>query len=203
MKRIFSKVTENLNFTGIHREDSRLLLEQHGCDETVEHSYQVAEECRRLAKQYDLDAEQAELAGLYHDISAVYPNSARLEVSRELGLEIVECEEALPLLLHQKISREMARTIFGVTDNNILNAIACHTTLRPDYTEYDLTLFIADKIRWDQPGEPPYLDKVVNGLRHSLEEAAYQYIDHIYPQVKYIHPLLEESYAKLKQVLDK
>lgn len=203
MKQIFSKVTENLNFTGNHREDCRLLLEQHGCGETVAHSYEVAEECRRLAQCFGLDGEQAEVAGLYHDISAVYPNSARLEVSQQLGLEIVECEEALPLLLHQKISREMARSIFGVSDTAILNAIACHTTLRPNYTTLDLTLFVADKIRWDQPGEPPYLTKLLDGLEYSLEMAAYQYIKHIYPQVKYVHPLLEASYAELKKVLNK
>lgn len=199
---IFFEITKDLKLTGNHHDNCRLLLEHHGCHETVSHSYEVAAECRRLAQLFGLAPDRAELAGLYHDISAVYPNGARLAISRQLGLQIVEAEESLPLLLHQKISREMACTIFKISDRQVLDAIACHTTLRPGYTEYDLALFVADKIRWDQPGEPPYLKKLLKGLEHSLEAAAFEYIDHIYPNLKYIHPLLETSYLRLKRVLD-
>ena len=45
-------------------------------------------------------------------------------------------------------------------DEETLNAICCHTTLRKHATKMDLVLFVADKIEWDQNGTPPYLVEV-------------------------------------------
>ncbi len=50
-------------------------------------------------------------------------------------------------------------------DEEILNAISCHTTLRKHATKMDLVLFVADKIEWDHNGTPPYLVEVKKRIR--------------------------------------
>lgn len=61
------------------------------------------------------------------------------------------------MIIHQKISKEMARDIFNIMDQEILDAVGCHTTLKKNSTILDKVLFVADKIEWDQIGEPPRL----------------------------------------------
>ncbi len=64
------------------------------------------------------------------------------------------------MIIHQKLSRVIAKEIFKVENEEILNAICCHTTLRKHATKMDLVLFVADKIEWDQNGTPPYLIEI-------------------------------------------
>ena len=39
----------------------------------------------------------------------------------------------------------MAEKIFDITDNEILSAIECHTTLKGKYSQLDLVVFVANK----------------------------------------------------------
>ncbi|EJW16375.1 hydrolase (HAD superfamily) [Paenibacillus alvei DSM 29] len=70
------------------------------------------------------------------------------------------------MIIHQKLSKVMARDIFGITDNEVLDAVGCHTTLRANATQLDLVLFVADKIAWDQQGTPPYLKELHHNLKN-------------------------------------
>lgn len=42
-----------------------------------------------------------------------------------------------------------------------------------------MTLFVADKIMWDQGIKPPFYDIVNDSLNHSLEKACLAYIDYV------------------------
>ena len=60
---------------------------------------------------------------------------------------------------------------------------------------------IADKIAWDQPGKPPYLDELLAGLERSLDEAAFVYINYLWERretLRVVHPWLVEAYQELK-----
>lgn len=69
---------------------------------------------KALAKQYGVDENLAEIAGLLHDIGGVYPNDKRVEISNLLKLNVLPEEEEVPLILHQKISGVMAQHIFNI-----------------------------------------------------------------------------------------
>lgn len=148
----------------------------------------------------DADPEAAEIAGWLHDISAVFPNQERIAVARELGVEVLPEEEMFPMIIHQKISKVMARDIFMVTDQEILDAIGCHTTLRARSTLLDKILFVADKIAWDQAGTPPYIEDLMFNLEKSLTQGAFSYISYLWERkdaLKVIHPWLKEAYEDL------
>jgi HD superfamily phosphohydrolase YqeK len=140
-----------------------------------------------------------------HDVSAVFPKGDRLEVSKALGLDILSEEETVPMLLHQKLSVVLAREIFKIDDACILNAIGCHTTLKPDPSRLDLVVFVADKLGWDHKGAPPYKHTLEKALDTSLEEAAWTYQNHLWHsgKMKVIHPWMRESYFELSKMLKK
>jgi predicted HD superfamily hydrolase involved in NAD metabolism len=190
--------------TGRLSVDVPVFLRRHGCAGTAEHSAAVAAECRRLALIAGCDAGASETAGWLHDISAVFPASTRLDAARQLGLVVLPEESAAPMILHQKLSAVLARELFGVTDRDILDAIACHTTLRAGSTSLDRVVFVADKIASDGAGEPPHLASLLAGLEHSLDHAALAYLQFLWERrdtLPVVHPSMVAAYTELASVL--
>ncbi|MET2303260.1 bis(5'-nucleosyl)-tetraphosphatase (symmetrical) YqeK [Enterococcus faecalis] len=169
------------------------------CEKTYYHCMEVGEYAYQLGEKYLTSPEKVSIAGYLHDISAIYPNNQRISVAQKYGIELNEAEMAFPMIIHQKISKSIAKMDFGIEDNEILSAIECHTTLKKKYSDIDLVLFVADKIKWDQEGKPPYLDGLLQALNCSLEDAAYFYIDYILKHdIKVVHPWLWDAYNQLK-----
>ncbi|EPA0853628.1 bis(5'-nucleosyl)-tetraphosphatase (symmetrical) YqeK [Enterococcus faecalis] len=168
------------------------------CEKTYYHCMEVGEYAYQLGEKYLTSPEKVSIAGYLHDISAIYPNNQRISVAQKYGIELNEAEMAFPMIIHQKISKSIAKMDFGIEDNEILSAIECHTTLKKNYSDIDLVLFVTDKIKWDQEGKPPYLDGLLQALNCSLENAAYFYIDYILKHdIKVVHPWLWDAYNQL------
>lgn len=156
----------------------RALLCDNGRPKTWLHVQAVADKCVEIGRMYRIDPESCRSAGLLHDISAVIPAADMLAHAESQGWEIDPAERAHPFLLHQRISEEVAQGRFGIADEAVLAAIRCHTTLRAAPSPCDMALFLADKLAWDQPGEPPFRQVVEEGLSDSLEQASLNYIDY-------------------------
>lgn len=111
-----------------------------------EHSLSVSFTCMDLAMCYGYDMDKAELAGLLHDCAKRYSDEEILKKCLKRGLEVTEEEyKALPVL-HAKYGAWLAEHKFGITDPEILEAIRCHTTGKPDMGVLDKILYIADYI---------------------------------------------------------
>lgn len=182
--------------------DARSFLQAGGCIQTAHHSAAVAKQAIALAARFGLSASLAETAAWLHDISAVIPVTERVAVARQLGLCILPEEEAHPLILHQKLSAYLAAQTFGITDSTVLSAIECHTTLKKNPQDLDKIVFLADKIAWDQPGEPPYRQYLLNQLTRSLDLGVYSYLHYIWQRrahLAVIHPWLRHAYHEFSQ----
>lgn len=143
--------------------------------EVYNHVLKVAEISKNLSKKYKLDSEKCYLAGLIHDISTYLSTTEMLNYAEEHQWSINDVEREYPSLLHQKISSNLAIELFDILDEDILNAINCHTTLKSNPDIYDMVLFIADKLSW---GEETIFFKEVNlDLDISLECACLTYIN--------------------------
>lgn len=176
---LLDQLAKDIPWSGKTRTDMIAFLHAHGYPKTAEHCLNVGVKACELAKKFDLDPARAELAGWLHDISAPIPNARRVEATREFGFEILPEEVQVPMLLHQKLSVVVARELFGVDDEGILSAICCHTTLKAGASPLDKVVFLADKIAWDQPDVPPYLDAMLDALERSLNPAIKVYFDHL------------------------
>lgn len=180
------------------KEQARKFLLQNNCEDTYLHCVKVGECAYELGKNELRAPEQALIAGYLHDISAIYPNEKRVEAAQNFGVELNKEEYSFPMIIHQKLSKELAIREFGITDPMILSAIECHTTLKKDYSTLDLVVFVADKIKCDTSDEPPYLSALLAALDDSLERAAYVYIAFLLHQgVRVQHPWLMEAYQRL------
>jgi predicted HD superfamily hydrolase involved in NAD metabolism len=206
MNILYKDLIDDFEFTNDLGIDSYNLLIKYKCYNTAEHSQRVAKECKLLARKFGLDENLAEIAGYLHDISAIIPNDEKLEFAKKLEIEILKEEEEFPMILHQKISRDMAYNIWGIKDRDILSAIGCHTTLKRNASPLDLVLFIADKIQWDQEGIPPYISYIKEGLNISLEYGGFAFIKYLIEDksnLKVIHPWLLAAYNDLNDKIYK
>ena len=192
----------NFKATGAIVFDVPAFLMNFNCQTTAEHCTPVACKAKELATKFGCDPIKAENAAYLHDISAVVPVAKRVEFAEDQGIEILPEERRFPMIIHQKLSVVFAKKIFNVTDKQMLSAIGCHTTLKAEPSLLDKIVFIADKIKWDQEGIPPYLDKVERAMNHSLDSAVLAYLHHLWDsrhQLKIIHPWLVEALDFLKQ----
>jgi predicted HD superfamily hydrolase involved in NAD metabolism len=183
--------------TGKTEEDVPRFLISLGHQKTAEHCFAVATKAKELAERFGCNLPKAEQAGYLHDISAIIPNEKRIDFAQSQSVKILAEEIQHPMVIHQKLSVILAREVFGVTDNEVLGAIGCHTTLRADPTLLDKVVFLADKIAWDHDGKPPYISKINDAMEKSLDAAVMEYIMYLWErrsQLKVVHPWLVEAH---------
>lgn len=186
--------------TGNVQTDMMTLLSHHGCVKTVGHSMRVAAEAKRLAQHWHVDPNSAEIAGWLHDISAIVPTDQRIWLAERLQLHILPEERTVPMIIHQKLSACIAHDLFAITDAAVLSAIGCHTTLKMDATALDKVVFVADKLKWDQVGDPPYLGVMQVAADYSLDQAALCYLADLWQRrdnLPVLHPWALQAYRQL------
>ena len=99
-----------------------------------------------LAMRYGTDMDRALTAGLLHDCAKCIPNDKKIRMCKKNHIFISPAEYANPSLLHAKLGAYLAKTKYGVEDEEILEAIVWHTTGKPDMRLLDKILYIADYI---------------------------------------------------------
>lgn len=193
------KWVNGFQFTGDTLRDAPDFLEHHGFPHVATHVKAVALEARNLAERFGLDANAAELAGILHDIAVIVPNAERIALSQALDLPVLPEEEQVPMILHQKHSRIFARDLFGIQDEPVLSAIECHTTLKVNSSPLNRVVFLADKISWDQPGIPPYLNDLLAALENGLDAGTRFFLEYLIssPNLLVVHPWLREAHESL------
>ncbi|ABO51027.1 metal dependent phosphohydrolase [Desulforamulus reducens MI-1] len=115
-------------------------------EQRFRHSLGVAETAEKLARKYGADPLKAGLAGLLHDIARDFDDNEMLQRAKKANLAVSEFGFAMPLLLHGPVAAVMARDEYGITDPEILNAIALHTVGSEYMNQLDKIIFVADKI---------------------------------------------------------
>lgn len=159
-----------------------------------EHICSVAKRIDSIAIQYGLDREKCRISALLHDISTLIKWEDMLPFAKENDWKLCDAEISHSFLLHQRISEVIAREDFGITDHDVLEAIAYHTSLCESASQYQMALFIADKLDWSIGGQPPYYEKVSAALKISLETACYVYVKYTESVEKM--PSIHDEWAK-------
>ncbi len=111
------------------------------------HTLGVAYTAAALAMAHGESMDNAMTAGLLHDCAKSMHGSELVAICEKAHLNVTAVERSNPTaLLHAKAGAYLAQHKYGVTDNDILNAIRYHTTGRPDMSRLEKILYIADYI---------------------------------------------------------
>lgn len=124
-----------------------------------EHTLGVRYTAASMAMRYGYDIRKAELAGLLHDCAKGFSEEELLAMAEKHEIVVTPSERKAPYLLHAKVGAFLAEHTYGVTDEEVLEAIRYHTTGKPDMTLLEKIIFIADYI---EPNR-----KMIEGLSES------------------------------------
>ena len=148
-------------------------LKSHLDKERYEHTLGVMYTAAAMAMCHGEDMEKALTAGLLHDCAKCIPGDKKLRLCGRYHLSISEAEASNPSLLHAKLGAYLAAKKYHVRDRDILNAIASHTTGRPDMSTLEKIIYIADYM---EPGrdELPNMAEVRRLAFHDLDGCLYR-----------------------------
>ncbi|WP_342252351.1 nicotinate-nucleotide adenylyltransferase [Spiroplasma endosymbiont of Amphibalanus improvisus] len=109
----------------------------------ISHSFNVAEKCVELAKNFNVDVHSAEYAGLFHDITKFWSHDKHLNLIKKYAPRLAS--EPMPVL-HSFSGSLFLQNMWNVKDLKAIQAIGRHTVGAVDMTPLDMIVFIADKI---------------------------------------------------------
>ncbi|WP_418540475.1 bis(5'-nucleosyl)-tetraphosphatase (symmetrical) YqeK [Massilistercora timonensis] len=181
-------------------------LKSHLDKERYEHTLGVMYTAAAMAMCHGEDMEKALTAGLLHDCAKCIPGDKKLRLCGRYHLSISEAEASNPSLLHAKLGAYLAAKKYHVRDRDILNAIASHTTGRPDMSTLEKIIYIADYM---EPGrdELPNMAEVRRLAFHDLDGCLYRILKDSLAYLKTrdmtIDPMTEKTYRYYKKVLGK
>jgi len=138
----------------------------------IVHVKSVVDFSKRLGEIYNVDLNRLELAALSHDMFRDVPPRKLLKMSRAYGLKISDLEKAHPVLLHGKVAAEFLKRRFGVDDEEVLIAVAYHTSGHVGFREIGKILFIADSLEFTR--DFPGVDALRKIAFRNLEEGFFQ-----------------------------
>ncbi|HPJ02841.1 MAG TPA: nicotinate-nucleotide adenylyltransferase [Candidatus Limiplasma sp.] len=164
-------------------------------DDRLLHSMAVASTAHHLAVIYSLPADACELAGLLHDCAKCMDLGTLRQIAQEHKLKLSDTEMRSNGLLHGPVGAVIAKEQFGVRDPAVLGAISAHTTGYAGMEDFDMVVFLADKIE-------PYrnhidgLDVIRTQAQKDLHGATYRMLLHSREYLLKTHRLLHPDTDK-------
>lgn len=108
------------------------------------HTLNTADMAKKLAAYLHENEDKAYLAGLVHDCAKNLTDEELLSCAAEYQINVDKITKHAPYLLHGPVGAVMAKEKFGIDDQEILSAVACHTTGRENMSMLDKIIFLAD-----------------------------------------------------------
>ena len=133
------------------------------------HSMNVAKRARELAEIYSLDEDKAYLAGILHDITKETDYAEQEKYMENLGIVPTELEKSNKLVYHQISGSCYVKSVLGIDDEEILNAIRYHTTGKANMTTLQKVVYTADFISADR--NYPDVEEMRSLALKSLDDA--------------------------------
>lgn len=181
----------NSNLSTWDRNKVLAWLSDHVPERRIKHILRVEAMAQDLAKQHQLDQEQAAKAGLMHDLAKYFPPQQLLKLAREHHLPIDPIDEANPHLLHAPVSALVAQESFDVFDPEILAAISNHTLGQPQMSRLSCVIFLADSLepgRGNRPIVQAAREMSYQNLEHAVALVCDLTLKHLVKTQRLIHP---------------
>ena len=144
-------------------------------------------------------ADRAALAALLHDSAKEISKDEMREILRAYPQYAEGGEERPAPVWHGVCAAILARTQWGVTDEAVLSAIACHTAGKPGMTRLDKILYLADmtSAERDWPGVEKLRKLEKKNLDAAMLAALKQTNDFVLSQGKPLDPMSKAAYEDI------
>ena len=144
-------------------------------------------------------ADRAALAALLHDSAKEISKDEMREIMRQYPQYAEGGEERPAPVWHGVCASILARTEWGVTDEAVLSAIACHTAGKPGMTQLDKILYLADmtSAERDWPGVEKLRKLELKDLDAAMLAALKQTNDFVLSQGKPLDPMSKAAYEDI------
>ena len=121
---------------------------------SIVHTMNVKKLAVRMAQHYGVDTEKAALAAVLHDSAKELPRTELLQIMQDNAIIKKGTQNRPEPVWHGICAAILAKTQWNVQDEEILSAIACHTTGKENMSKLDKILFLADmtSAERDYPG---------------------------------------------------
>ncbi len=180
-------------------EQARKLVKGRLSKKRYEHTKNVCAMAVQLARRWGADEDKAALAALLHDAAKEIPREQMLQIFAENAIIANNAALRPAPVWHGVAAAILAQTQWGVTDPEILSAIECHTTGKPDMGLLDKILYLADmtSAERDWPGVEQLRELQMRDLDGALRMALAQSVAFVREKD---HPLDAMSLAALEQL---
>ena len=188
----------------MNQKQAKELVRSRLSEKRYEHTLNVKKMAVKLARRYGVDEDRAALAALLHD-SAKELSKDEMRAIMRAHPEYAEGGEARPTpVWHGICAALLARTEWGVEDEAILSAIACHTAGKPGMSKLDKIVYLADmssKER-DWPGVNKLRKLELQDLDAAMLMALKRTNDFVLSQGKLLDPMSKAAYDEIKAQVD-
>ena len=131
-----------MNIHSIDKQKILNIVKQNTRKPRFEHTLRVVDLATKLALHYGIDVEKTWLAAILHDLKKNISMAENDRLVKMYGLD--EKYIGNQNLSHSKLAAVVSRDKLGIDDEDILNAIAFHTTGRADMSMLEKIIFVAD-----------------------------------------------------------
>ncbi len=108
------------------------------------HTKNVKKMAVKLARRWGCDEEKAAVSAILHDSAKELPKEQLLQIFADNAIIAPDAPKRPTPVWHGIAAAILAQTRWGVQDEEILSAIRCHTTGKPDMSLLDKILYLAD-----------------------------------------------------------
>jgi len=158
------------------------------------HTLRVRDTAVELAKIHGEDEEKASIAGFLHDCAKIKDINLLKFEAKKNDLLLTQDMVKAPQIIHSHLGAIFANKLYGIDDEDILNAIIYHTTGRPNMSNLEKIIFLADYI--EPKRNFPGVEKARELARENLDKAMYFALNNT---LKFL--VEENSYIVIETVL--
>lgn len=144
------------------------------------HTLGTVKECIKLGKIYNIDSEKLEIAAYLHDCGK---NEDKIIMKSELEKagytkEYIECSN----IIHAPYSAILARKVYDIEDEEILDAIRYHCTGKANMSLFEKIVYVGDTI--EESREFDGVELLRKKAYNNIDDALIAQLDFQYKKIK-------------------
>jgi nicotinate-nucleotide adenylyltransferase len=118
------------------------------------HSRHTAVHAFDLCRRFGVKPQDGYLAGVAHDLAKQMDGKQMIKIVKTAGMDISDLEMEKPTLLHGKAAAVLLRERFSIHNEDVLEAVAVHTSGSENMGKLAKIIYIADKTDFSRTVDP-------------------------------------------------